>query len=105
MNGVAHIVHKRGNYSEEKLRINLKVFTDNHIIKKKWPNSKFIILKYQTDPRMSFDWSAVEKIGIPVYDVNDYINLSEDKYSLPDKHPSALAWKEITPKFVKNTGM
>lgn len=77
----------------------------NHIIKKKWPNSKFIILKYQTDARMSFDWSAVEKIGIPVYDVNDYINLSEDKYSLPDKHPSALAWKEITPNFVKNTGM
>ncbi|MGN0004391.1 MAG: hypothetical protein ACI37Z_00215 [Candidatus Gastranaerophilaceae bacterium] len=80
----------------------------NSIIKEKFPDSKFIIVLYEQESiKNKAVFNDLKKYGIEVISTKEITSekLSDKKYKLIDNHPSALAWKEITPKLVKTTGM
>lgn len=75
------------------------------ISKKKYPNSKFIMVEFPELSRKElseYEIKQLERMGITVVkavDLIDNINIYEDKYWLPDKiHPTEETWDLILPK-------
>ncbi len=89
-------------------------------LQKVYPNLKFVIIKYAFNDNnpdfydkdsseyanmISFNskrWKELEDEGFIVLDVKKLtgIDVNDEKYQLPDKHPNAKAWDIITPKVI-----
>ena len=76
--------------------------------KKKFPNSKLVILKYEEcyapDIFYTERWNELEDEGFIVLDTHNLTgeHLFQNKYKLEDDcHPNELAWDIITPKVVE----
>lgn len=94
------------NYSKNNQQVVLKMFLESkEILSKKYPDSKFVILRYMQEPVWdSFDmdfWNDLKQSGIIIIDTKDLTdkNLSKVPYTISDTdlHPSAEAWKVIVP--------
>ena len=76
---------------------------------KHWKNYKFIILVYEQneDDKKLFaqnDWKYLQNNGFVVISISDLIGrvMDEETDIIPDDgHPSAAAWKALTPAFVR----
>lgn len=81
------------------------------ITDKKFPNSKFIILKYLEMEGSEFlytsRWKELEKKGFTIIDTKSLTgkNLYLNKYKLPDGHPNEKAWDLITPALAKRLNL
>lgn len=77
------------------------------IAKKKYPNSKFVILEYPDGANKKLSQDEILKLeymGFVFVNVEKLIghNLNDSKYKVADNyHPSEAAWNEITPKLVQ----
>ncbi len=86
-----------------------KMMSDSaEILRKKYPNSKFIMLEYPDLSGRFLPDNEIETLksyGITVVRANDLIgdiDLNEPQYWLSDNiHPSMEAWNIIMPEFVK----
>ena len=95
-------------------------------LKKRYPNIKFIILKYPFNYYEGNDysndiyekanmesykdtrWSDLEKEGFIIIELNKDIigfDVNDKEYQLPDGHPNTKAWEIIAPKVVELTGL
>ena len=86
-------------------------------LQKKYPNAKFIIVKYpiKTEPgnedkeyyAVTDEWNEFKEKGIIIYDLEKEINadLTSKEYLLPDLHPNKKAWETIVPKLVKELSL
>ena len=86
-------------------------------LQKKYPNAKFIIVKYpmvqdsvQEEKKFFYEteqWSDFEKEGFIIYDLKKEISvdLTDKKYLLPDLHPNKEAWELVVPKLVKDLNL
>lgn len=87
-----------------------KTIQDSYsLMKKYYPNSKFIILEYPYSLDSILDKKRVEDMGITVYSANDLANddlyLGEYFCSEEDTHPNKKAWDLVVPALVKAEGM
>jgi|GEM_PF-1301040 len=86
-------------------------------LQKRYPNIKFIIIKYPQKllrEGMVLDtvkyafytdrWKELEDEGFIIYDLDKKLNvdITNDEYSLPDQHPNEKAWDVITEQLVKD---
>lgn len=91
-------------------------------LQKVYPDLKFVIIKYAFNDNnpdfydkdsseyanmTSFNskrWKELEDEGFIVLDVKKLtgIDVNDEKYQLPDKHPNAKAWNIITPKVIES---
>lgn len=75
-------------------------------LQSKYPNTKFVILKYMEEKDSWFlntqRWNELEKEGFIVLDTNELTgkDLSMKEYKLPDNHPNEKAWEIITPALI-----
>jgi len=86
----------------------------NKLIKKRFPNTKFVILVYQ-DKYWKYDKTKhgilkqLEDDGIEIIYTDDLIGkgaLNDNKYLAPDGfHPSKEAWKLIVPALIKKLNL
>lgn len=87
-----------------------KIIQDSYsIMKKDYPDSKFIILEYPCSFERVLDKKKIENMGISVYSANELANddlyLGEYHYSKDDSHPNKKAWDLVVPALVKAEGM
>lgn len=81
------------------------------IIDKKFPDTKFVILKYNDTPNSWYlntkRWKELEDEGFIVLDSNELTgkSLSSKRYKLDDGHPNEEAWNEIVPAITKQLGL
>lgn len=94
--------------------INIKDETKKH-----YPNSKFILVKHPSSKDVYINdkeivriynterWKELEDEGFIIYDVQKNIkeDLSEDKYMLPDKHPTAESWDIFVKNFIEDLNL
>lgn len=81
----------------------------NTIIHEKYPNAKFIIIKYPANNNDDWyistsRWKELEQeTDIKVYDAGDLsgVNLKSREYILDDGHPNKHAWEMIIPNLSK----
>ncbi len=84
-------------------------------LQKRYPNIKFIIVKYpsysygaQHDSSnnifISNRWKELEDLGFIVYDLNEKVNvnLKDDEYTLADQHPNGKAWEIVSKTIVSD---
>ncbi len=78
------------------------------LAKKKFPNAKLVILKYEEDPNSelfySDRWSELEKEGFIILDTYKLTgkHLYRQEYRIiNDVHPNEYAWDILTPKIVE----
>lgn len=95
---------------ENKEELFYKTIQDSYsLMKKYYPNSKFIILEYPYSLDSILDKKRVEDMGITVYSANDLANddlyLGEYFCSEEDTHPNKKAWDLVVPALVKAEGM
>ena len=88
------------------------IFTESFkILKKKYPNIKFIILRYETEEDLAEEyedkeiWENLKKQGIIIINSSDLIGrkfryASEDTCE-DDYHPSEKAWELLIPKLIE----
>lgn len=80
-------------------------------IQKKYPKTKFIILKYPFSLNMWYStnnrWKELEKEGFIVLDLEQLTgrDLTQKKYKLADGHPNEKAWDLIVPKLVEKLNL
>ena len=92
----------------------LHLLESKAVLEKKYPNAKFIIIKYpmgsdtlREEAQFFYEtelWNDFEKSGFKVYDLKDEIkvDLTDKEYLLPDLHPNQKAWELVIPQFVKD---
>ena len=85
------------------------------ILEKKYPDIKFIILKYEVEGNynkeieMPFMWDVLEKEGFIIINSSDLLKrefkfFSKDTTS-DDYHPSAAAWELLCPKLIQKLNL
>lgn len=84
----------------------------NNLVKKHYPNAKFVILLYRKEARMFIDEPSLRKKleneGIKIVDSDELtprLELDKPLYRLQDNHPSKYAWALIVPKLVKRLNL
>ena len=79
-------------------------------LKKRFPDIKFVIMKYPSkeigskaheEIYNSLRWSELENQGFKVIDLKNYVkeDLTSQEYLFKDNHPNEKAWQVITDKF------
>lgn len=70
---------------------------------KKFPNAKFAIIFYNEGSELTTEYmNKLIKNNFIIITKDDFkIDVEEEKYQLPDIHPNALVWEEITPRIVE----
>ncbi len=111
---IKRILNRKVNTAAKKESVNFDLF--NKIIeesvklsKKRYPNSKFILLEFPDLSRNElpeYEIKKLEEMGITVIRVENLIdkeiNIYDEKYWLPDNiHPASEAWDIILPELVK----
>ncbi len=77
----------------------------------KYPNAKFVILKYEYGPKSWYintpRWKELEQDGFIIFDANELsqVDLGNEEYRLFDGHPSGNAWDKIVPPLAKKLGI
>ncbi len=70
-------------------------------MEKHWPNTKFVVFLYEQPYNDYIEKKLQLNNFIIISNKNFQINPDEQKYRLLDAHPSALYWKDVTPKIVE----
>jgi hypothetical protein len=88
----------------------LYIDTCNRELKKRNPNTKFIILVYVYSNNISSkQWKEFEKEGIKVLRFDgkeyEYLYLPEYRSSIDHIHPSGKAWDKIVPVVIKQLNL
>ncbi len=100
------------NIKEQNNLLAYYIFTESfQILKKKYPNIKFIILRYETEEDLAEEyenekiWENLKKQGIIIINSSDLIG-RKYKYASEDTcednyHPSEKAWDLLIPKLIE----
>ena len=100
------------NIKEQNNLLAYYIFTESfQILKKKYPNIKFIILRYETENDYAEEyennkiWENLQKQGIIIINSSDLIG-RKFKYASEDTcedqyHPSEKAWDLLVPKLIE----
>ena len=100
------------NIKEQNNLLAYYIFTESfQILKKKYPNIKFIILRYETEEDLAEEyenekiWENLKKQGIIIINSSDLIG-RKFKYASEDTcedqyHPSEKAWDLLVPKLIE----
>ncbi len=100
------------NIKEQNNLLAYYIFTESFkILKKKYPNIKFIILRYETEEDLAEEyenekiWENLKKQGIIIINSSDLIG-RKYKYASEDTcednyHPSEKAWDLLVPKLIE----
>jgi len=98
---VKNLIDNPKNYDKNFLMLSKYLERANLLIKKRFPNAKFIIYVYEDSD--NYNWKIIENMGIKVVKNSDLSKVKSMKMS--DGHPSAEAWKYYTPIFIKEAGI